>query len=151
MLAKKEVIKCIASFFYVGYLPASGTIASIFAVLIFFILKNNLLIYNISALLSIPLALAVSWQGERIFQEKDPHCVVIDEMAGMFVSFLFVPFKWEYVILGFILFRFFDILKVYPLKKIEKLTGGFGIVMDDICAAVYTNLILRALIKTGLF
>lgn len=140
-----------ASFCYIGYLPASGTIASIFAALIFFTLKNNLLIYNISALLSIPLALAVSQQAGRIFQEKDPRCVVIDEIAGMFVSFLFIPFKWEYVILGFMLFRFFDILKVYPLKKIEKLTGGFGIVMDDICAAVYTNLILRALIKTGLF
>lgn len=148
MLAKKEAVKCIASFFYVGYLPASGTIASIIAALIFFSLRNSPLIYNIAALLSVPLALALSQQAGLIFQEKDPRCVVIDEISGMFVSFLFIPFKWEYLILGFIFFRFFDILKVYPLKKIERLPGGFGIVMDDICAAVYTNLLLQVLILT---
>lgn len=148
MQKKREIIKCLASFFYIGYLPLSGTIASIFPVLVFFLLKGNPLIYNTIAILSLPLALVISKRAELIFQEKDPRCIVIDEISGMFISFLFVPFKWNYAILGFIIFRFFDIMKLYPIKKIEKLPGGFGIVLDDICAAVYANLILRVIIIT---
>lgn len=147
MLRKETLVKCLASFFYVGYLPVSGTAASIFPVAVFFLLKANPLIYNIIAVLSMPIALAVSHQAQFFFQEKDPHSIVIDEISGMLITFLFIPFKWQYALAGFFLFRFFDIVKPYPIRRIEKLRGGWGIALDDIVAAAYANLALRIIAR----
>ena len=84
--------------------------------------------------------------GKKVFseQKKDPSCIVIDEFAGYMASLLFLPLSWGYIIAAFVLFRFFDILKPPPLKRLEDVfNGGFGIMADDIGAAVYTNLVLQ--------
>jgi len=77
--------------------------------------------------------------------------VVVDEAAGMCITLLFVPVALKYVICGLILFRFFDIVKPLYIKKMEKLPGGWGIMLDDVLAGVYANIILQAILWFRLF
>jgi phosphatidylglycerophosphatase A len=81
---------------------------------------------------------------ERLSARKDPGKVVIDEVAGQFIALIPVPFvleaAWWTAILAFILFRFFDIVKPYPARRLESLPGGLGIMFDDIIAGVYAAL-----------
>jgi phosphatidylglycerophosphatase A len=77
---------------------------------------------------------------------EDSYRVVIDEVAGMCITLLFVPVKWPYVMIGLVLFRFFDIVKPLYIRKMELLDGGWGVMMDDVLAGVYANLILQVII-----
>jgi phosphatidylglycerophosphatase A len=77
---------------------------------------------------------------------EDSYRVVIDEVAGMCITLLFVPVKWPYVLIGLVLFRFFDIVKPLYIRKMELLDGGWGVMMDDVLAGVYANLILQVII-----
>lgn len=87
--------------------------------------------------------------AEKILKQNDPGCIVIDEIAGIMVTFLSLPFNTITVIAGFLIFRFFDILKPFPIRSMErKLAGGTGIVMDDLLAGVYSNIALRLLVMT---
>jgi len=70
---------------------------------------------------------------------------------GYFVTMFMAPAGWVYVIAGFFLFRFFDILKPYPVNRFEKLGGGAGVVMDDIMAGIYAAIVLQTLVYTGAF
>lgn len=83
----------------------------------------------------------------RIFQKKDPQKVVVDEVIGQLVVFLFVPFfiSWKLILAGFLLFRLFDIWKPYPIKLLENLPGGIGICADDILAGIYGGICLSLL------
>ena len=71
--------------------------------------------------------------------EKDPSSAVIDEVAGMGIAMLAIPNQWPFVIMAIILFRLFDIWKPYPIRELEKLPGGWGIMTDDLLAGVYAN------------
>jgi len=82
---------------------------------------------------------------------KDPSYIVIDEFACMFPVFFLIPPRPAYVLTGFILFRLFDILKPPPIRQIEKIKGGWGVMLDDLAAAVYTNLILHVLVYSRIF
>jgi phosphatidylglycerophosphatase A len=77
---------------------------------------------------------------------EDSYRVVIDEVAGMCITLLFVPVRWPYVITGLVLFRFFDIVKPLYIRKMEQLDGGWGVMMDDVLAGVYANLILQIIV-----
>lgn len=77
---------------------------------------------------------------------KDSYRVVIDEVAGMCITLLFVPVRWPYVIIGLVLFRFFDIVKPLYIRKMEQLDGGWGVMMDDVLAGIYANLILQIVV-----
>ncbi len=77
---------------------------------------------------------------------KDSYRVVIDEVAGMCITLLFVPVRWPYVITGLMLFRFFDIVKPLYIRKMEQLHGGWGVMMDDVLAGIYANLILQIIV-----
>jgi len=92
------------------------------------------------------LAIWSSDAGAGVLAKKDPPEVVIDEVAGILVTFLLVPLSWVNLCLGFVLFRLFDILKPYPVRRVENLRGGIGIVADDLLAGLYANLSLRLLI-----
>jgi len=78
--------------------------------------------------------------------QSDPREIVIDEVAGFLLTMLFLPCSWLTISLGFIFFRFFDILKPYPIKQLEKLRGGFGVVLDDLAAGLYANIIVRIIL-----
>lgn len=77
---------------------------------------------------------------------KDDKKVVIDEVAGMCISLLFIPVSWSTLLAGLILFRFFDIVKPFYIRRLEKVGGGWGVMLDDIVAGVYTNLILHLML-----
>ncbi|MBS1661408.1 MAG: phosphatidylglycerophosphatase A [Bacteroidetes bacterium] len=77
---------------------------------------------------------------------KDSYRVVIDEAAGMCLTLLFVPVRWQYVAVGLVLFRFFDIAKPLYIRKMEKLGGGWGVMMDDLLAGLYANLLLQVVV-----
>ncbi|MFH1381127.1 MAG: phosphatidylglycerophosphatase A [Candidatus Omnitrophota bacterium] len=140
----QKIAKQIATLGGVGYFPAApGTIASIIAVGIYLLIgKNSLLYFSI-----MPIALAIGfWASQasiKEFEVKDPPQVVIDEFSAMLLVYAFIPFKPAFIVAGFVLFRIFDIFKMPLIKKLEALPGGSGIMMDDIAAAVLTNLILQ--------
>ena len=102
-------------------------------------------IMAVLALLSLILiAIVLADQAARILQIKDPQIVVIDEIAGFAVA-NFLTNSANGLIIAFVLFRFFDIAKVCPAGRLEALSGGMGIVLDDIMAGIYTFVILRLL------
>jgi phosphatidylglycerophosphatase A len=135
----------IATAFGCGYIPKiPGTVGSLLAVLIywFYPVDTNALI-TISLVLffvGVPVATIVE-QSEG----KDSGKIVVDEITGQVLTFAFIPFSGINVILGFILFRIFDIWKPYPINISQKLPKGWGVMIDDVLAAVYANIILQIL------
>lgn len=102
------------------------------------------------ALFAIAFILFSVWIAEEavnILNQKDPGCIVIDEIAGFTVTMIGVGFSVTSVILAFIAFRFFDILKPFPVKFLEeKVPGGAGVVLDDIAAGIMANIVLRIIL-----
>ena len=139
------IFKNIATLGFIGYIPvAPGTFGSLVAFIFFFLLKPSVIFHIIILFLIIPAGIMASACAERLLNEKDSRHIVIDEFCGYFLSVLFIPFSFWYSLAAFFLFRFFDILKPFPIKKIESsLKGGKGIMGDDIMAAVYTNIVLQ--------
>lgn len=90
------------------------------------------------------LGIWASGRATEIFQDKDPQKVVVDEVIGQLIVFLFVPFdiSWKLVLAGFILFRLFDIWKPYPIDALQNLPAGIGVCADDIVAGVYGGVCL---------
>lgn len=123
---------------------------SLAAALVFLLLPPYLTVWQQLAGLLILLALAV-WSAQAMAEAHaqttagkiDPQEVVIDEVVGMAVTLAFVPLDLKTVGLGFLLFRIFDVAKPFPVRRFEKLRGGWGIVMDDVMAGIYANLSLQ--------
>lgn len=141
-------VRCVATVLGVGYLPlAPGTWGSLSAVLLLLVIYQfsgayQLAVHLILTIILFPLAWFTSGAVSRESQDEDPNFVVIDELFGQFLCLLWVPFSPFYWILGFALFRCFDIFKPFPAKQCERLPGGLGIVMDDLVAGLYAGLIL---------
>ncbi|MFA5096335.1 MAG: phosphatidylglycerophosphatase A [Candidatus Omnitrophota bacterium] len=141
----KSFVKLIATFFYVGYFPLiPGTAGSLAGLLVYFLVKDNILAYILTLAILMILGFLAGGKAAGLMQRKDPPCVVIDEVCGMLLGLLFLPYSFKLVIIGFFVFRLLDTLKPYPAGRLEKLKGGPGIMMDDIAAGIYTNLILQA-------
>jgi len=137
------ILKHIATLGFIGFFPvAPGTFSSLAALAFFILLKPSPFIHIIILSVIIPISIISSHHAEKSFNNKDSKHIVVDEFCGYLVSVFLVPFS--YALAAFILFRFFDILKPFPIRKIEHLLeGGIGIVADDIMAALYTNVILQ--------
>jgi phosphatidylglycerophosphatase A len=136
-------IKVIGTFFFTGYSPvAPGTAGSIAALIPLFIFPG-IGYWGLTALISIGLVAGVyaSSRLERLLGD-DPQIIVIDEAVGMWVTLLFIPLKPEWLLAGFILFRLFDVLKPFPIRKLENYQHGWGVMLDDIGAGIYAGLIL---------
>jgi len=146
------ILRTISTFFYIGYLPfAPGTFASIAALSFFFAVKGNDAVYlSLAAGLTL-LGFLVSGRAEKGFGRKDPPCIVIDEVSGMLLSLLFIPYDVRLVIAAFILFRVLDIFKPYPARRVQDLPGSIGIMGDDIIAALYTNIIVQVFLRVASF
>jgi len=101
-----------------------------------------------TALLAIVLIIGIPAAGivARECEQEDPSHVVIDEVVGQLIALLGVPLRWQSVILSFILFRVFDIWKPPPLRRLERIEGGAGIVLDDVGAGLYALVIVQALL-----
>ncbi|NWF97924.1 MAG: phosphatidylglycerophosphatase A [Nitrospirae bacterium] len=139
------VFKNIATLGFIGYLPiAPGTWASAIGVLIFLIFNISLHVQFLLICILTVIGIVSSTIAERIIGQKDSGHIVIDELLGYLISVFSLPINYAILIAAFFLFRFFDILKPFPIRLIEKkLDGGHGIIMDDILAGIYTNLILQ--------
>lgn len=91
-------------------------------------------------------------RAEKLFERKDPGRVIVDEIAGQLITFLFIPLavslKWWMILLGFLLFRLFDIWKPYPIRRLEALESGLGIMADDVLAGIYAAVTLTLLLTS---
>jgi phosphatidylglycerophosphatase A len=140
----------VATFFGVGFLrPGPGTYASAATVLCWwgasrFVARDWLLGVEIACALAITLAgIHPSTVVARESGKSDPGFVVIDEVAGQMISLIAAPLHWKYLLASFILFRGFDITKPFPLRRLERLPGGTGIMMDDVGAGLYALALLQ--------
>jgi phosphatidylglycerophosphatase A len=141
---KSLITKILASGFGTGYFPvASGTWGSALAALIYWTVFAR----NSAALLStavlIVLSLPVSTSAEKLYGKKDDSHIVIDEFVGMWVSLLFLPHSLYFLAASFLLFRVFDVIKPFFIRRIQTLPGGWGVVADDFFAGLLTNIVLQ--------
>ncbi len=142
-----RLIIFLATGFYAGYLPyAPGTIGSLIGVGLFLIINSlSPVYYLIVFFLLFSLGVYISDRAEALFAKNDPSQIIFDEIAGLLVAMALIPNGIGWIIAGFFLFRFFDIFKPYPIRDIEKkFNGGFGIMLDDVAAGIYTNILLQA-------
>ncbi len=143
----------IATGAYSGYSPvAPGTVGTLAAVPLYFLMsKFNPYVYAALLVALFPISLWSAGSAEAVFGAKDSSHIVIDEIIGFLVTMFLAPAGWGALVAGFLLFRFFDIVKVFPAGSLEALGGGMGVVMDDIVAGVYANLTIQLLALTGFF
>jgi phosphatidylglycerophosphatase A len=143
----------VATFFGVGRLrPGPGTWGSLTTALLWWLLASHLpekaQIPAILALTAVVVAIGIpaATLEARGCRKKDPSHVVIDEIAGQLVTFIACPIVWQALLAGFILFRVFDIVKPPPVRSLEKLPEGTGIVVDDLGAGLYGLIVLQLLL-----
>lgn len=138
------MVKLLATCCYIGYLPLMpGTWASIAALPIYYFLKGNHYLLLLLTLILLILGFWASSKFEEELKAKDPREIVIDEFSSQLLVFVFIPFSWANLLLGFFLFRILDVLKIAPVRKLQHFPRGYGIMLDDIAVAIFVNLILR--------
>ncbi len=138
--------RIIASFGGLGYFPvAPGTVASFAVVLLykFFLSRFSwpYLVCLLVLLLALGLISSTAYAAE--LAQKDPRKIVVDEAAGQLIVLLFVFPSWTLVLISFFLFRLFDIVKPFPVSKVERLPAGWGIMADDVAAALLAKALLH--------
>jgi phosphatidylglycerophosphatase A len=101
-------------------------------------------------ILVIIIGIPAATQVCRASGSKDPQFVVIDEVAGQLIALIAVPLAWKTFVAGFILFRVFDIVKPPPVRQLERLPEGTGIVLDDVAAGFYALVVMQLLLHLGL-
>ncbi|HTY45328.1 MAG TPA: phosphatidylglycerophosphatase A [Patescibacteria group bacterium] len=137
----------VSTFFGIGYLPfVPGTFGSIAGVLLFFLMRDIRVYAAITAVILIAGFLTAG-KTERALAKKDPSCVVIDEVAGMLLTLACVPPRIDFAVIAFFLFRLLDTVKPYPADRLQLLKGSAGIMVDDIIAAVYANVVLQVVMR----
>ena len=148
---REKSVVFLATGCFIGNIPfAPGTLGTILGLPLCFLLsKTNFSIAVFLTAIFIIFAILIAHDAEKILKKDDPGCIVIDEIAGLMVALFGLPFNVIYASAGFAIFRFFDILKPFPIRLIEKkLSGGTAIVMDDVVAGIFSNLVLRVLFFT---
>jgi phosphatidylglycerophosphatase A len=149
---RNAVIITLSTFFFIGYLPfIPGTFGSLASILLFYFIKDNVIIFALCTSTLIIIGLWIAGEAEKIFDKKDSKYIVIDEASGMLISLIGVPYDIKLVIIAFILFRILDTLKPYPAGKSQGLKGGLGVMSDDIIAGLYTNIIIQLALRLASF
>ncbi len=143
--------KLVATALGIGYVgKGGGTIAAVVLCLLWILIpaSNNYW----QAITTILVCAAGVWTGNIVdeFWGKDSNKVVIDEVAGMMITLLFIPVNFRYVLAGLILFRFFDIVKPLFIRQVEVLPKGWGVMADDVLAGIYAHVILAAVVHLRL-
>jgi len=143
-----RLIVAIATGCYTGMIPkAPGTWGSLFALVPWYFCRGLSLPVYLLVLAGLFIVGAMSaGSAEKIFDRADPGCIVIDEVLGIFITLTLAPGHPAAWVLGFVLFRLFDILKPFPVSWVDThLHGGFGIMLDDVVAGLYALACLQLL------
>jgi phosphatidylglycerophosphatase A len=146
---KKTVITFLATGAYAGYSPVMpGTAGTVVGMFIAWLISTWQVPAQLALTIAvIALSIYVSGEAEGIFGSKDPGKVVIDEIAGVLVAVFLIPFTLLSATIIFLLFRFFDIVKPWPVSLADqRVKGGFGVTLDDLVAGVYAAVSARILI-----
>lgn len=146
--------KLIATFLGIGYVgKGGGTIAAAVLCIIWMILPAGGLTDHWQIFITAIVCIFGVWSGNVVdaIWGKDSSKVVIDEVAGMLITLLFIPVTWKYVLTGLLLFRFFDIAKPLFIRKMEKFPKGWGVMADDVVAGIYAHIILQIIVVYRLY
>lgn len=145
-----------ASVFFLGYFPyGPGTVGSAVTIGALWFLDNkykslftpeHLVFYWGAIMLLAAVSIYLSSKSKEVFGSDDPGPVIIDEVVGQFVTFFMIPLSIRTLIVGFVLFRLFDIIKPFPVHHMEEMDGGVGITMDDVAAGVLANISLMLIL-----
>lgn len=139
------LILILASGFGAGFSPfAPGTAGTLFAIpvaLAFSLLSSPL--HELTLVTFCFLSFWIADKAQSHWGRRDDPRIVIDEIVGFLLTMLWLPTTAGWIIAGFFLFRFFDILKPPPIRRLEKIRGGFGVVLDDVLAGIYGNIVLQ--------
>lgn len=146
----KKIFTLLGTMGGVGYVPIlPGTAGTGIGVIIYLIFSkigvlSNPLSYLVMLVIFVGAGVWISGRCNQYFKGNDNSSIVIDEVGGFLIAMFALPFSMRFLLLGFILFRTFDITKPFKIEKIQKLPGGWGIMADDIAAGVLANLVLQA-------
>ena len=133
----------LASVFGAGYAPvASGTVGSFVTVVAIWLLPLTPLRIAVALVVVTLIGIWAGSRVERVLGKKDPGVIVIDEVAGMLLSVILLPRTIPVLITAFLLFRLFDIWKPFPARESQALTGGVGVIVDDLIAGFYTLILI---------
>ena len=133
---------------YSGYFPKTpGTFATFIGILLYYPMVSFSPLIQIVMILSLfSLGVWSSFSVEKALGQTDPGIIVVDEIVGVWISLYLIPFHWNFLLAVFILFRFLDIKKPFPIVQIQSLKGGWGVMLDDCLAGLMTNLLLRLIL-----
>ncbi|MEW5743860.1 MAG: phosphatidylglycerophosphatase A [Nitrospirota bacterium] len=137
--------KTIATVFFIGYLPfAPGTFGSLAGALFIWLVHPGPAVQAIVIGAGLVIGTMAAQAAENLFGRKDSGCIVIDEFVGYVTAIFSLPLTAGYMIAAFFLFRLFDIMKPPPIRNLERaISGGLGVMLDDIAAGVMTNILLQ--------
>jgi phosphatidylglycerophosphatase A len=159
-MSREKIIKIAATFFGAGEVEGMpGTIGTIAAIPLYIIIamvqylpmfrdengNTSIIYYNfyfIFLALFFVFASYISGEAEKYYREKDCQKIVIDEVLGFLTTMFLIKFHIVTIILGFIFFRIFDIIKIYPINKAQEVEGGVGVVLDDFIAGIFANIMV---------
>lgn len=143
-----SILLQIATFFSIGRISkAPGTLATLATIPVWYLLAQaGPLIYMVVTLLLVGIGVWAAQAYEDQSGTHDSKEIVIDEVVGYLITMVWLPITWQSAVAGFILFRFFDIVKPPPIRQLDqKVQGGFGVMVDDIAAGLISSLIMQLL------
>ncbi|WP_340121751.1 phosphatidylglycerophosphatase A [Methylobacter svalbardensis] len=128
---------------------APGTMGTLAAIPVYWLFaQSNLFIYSLLTLIVTIIGIPICGIAAKKLDEHDFGGIVWDEIAGYLITMWLVPFSWQAMVVGFILFRFFDIIKPWPIKWVDRqVQGGLGIMLDDVLAGVFAGGLLLAFVS----
>ena len=145
---KNKFANWFSTIFKIGYMPiAPGTWGSLVALLIWYVIIGYISTITLIGLIIIIFIFGVYVSGitESNFNKKDPSVIVIDEWVGQWIALLFLQKSLLWGLVAFALFRLFDIWKPYPIRNLDRMSGGWGIMLDDVLAGAYALVVISAL------
>jgi phosphatidylglycerophosphatase A len=142
----RAVVLFIAQGAYSGRSPfAPGTAGTVVGIILYLGVKHlSPISYGILCVILCGIGTWAAGEAERLLGRKDSPSIVIDEIAGYLIAMFMVHAGWGFIAAGFFLFRVFDVIKPWPLFGLQEVRGGLGVMLDDIGAGIYTNLMLQA-------
>ncbi len=154
--------KVIASGLGTGYAPvAPGTAGSLLGIVVFYLLNfvsykldfHELLILVLNLVVIVGFLFLGVYAIKNVHKEweHDASKIVIDEIVGVWIAVIAIPLHWQYYLLGFVLFRFFDIIKPLFIRKLDNLKSDWSVILDDVLAGVYANIVIQLILYFKIF